>query len=144
MARKYFDEDIICSNQYEKIDMELIEMINELDSKIEKRMNKYEIGASLDEIFELLRRSNKYIDETMPWILAKENNTDRLMIVIYNLLESIRVSASLLYPFLPSTSDEIFRQLNISDKSPKYSYENNYIVESPHPLFMRIDKNGVK
>ena len=144
MAREYFDEDIICSNQYEKIDMELIEMINELDSKIEKRMNKYEIGASLDEIFELLRRSNKYIDETMPWILAKENNTDRLMIVIYNLLESIRVSASLLYPFLPSTSDEIFRQLNISDKSPKYSYENNYIVESPHPLFMRIDKNGVK
>ena len=140
MANKYFDGKIVNKNISDPIDNELLSMINLLDKKIEQRMDNLEIGAAIDEIFELLRRSNKYIDETMPWILAKdENKSDRLMTVLYNLLESIRVCACLLYPYLPETSDEIFKQLNISDKSLKFVIDNKYSTISPTPLFKRID-----
>ena len=144
MANKYFDGKITSPNKFEQLDSELIEMINNLDSKIEKKMNNLEIGAAIDEIFDLLRRSNKYIDETMPWVLAKEETQkERLMTVLYNLLESIRVSACFLYPYLPTTSEEILRQLNINDDTISFNKENAYNTITPEPLFKRIDVKNV-
>ena len=144
MANKYFDGKITNPNKFEQLDSELIEIINNLDSKIEKKMNNLEIGAAIDEIFDLLRRSNKYIDETMPWVLAKEETQkERLMTVLYNLLESIRVSACFLYPYLPTTSEEILRQLNINDDTISFNKENAYNTITPEPLFKRIDVKNV-
>ena len=141
MANKYFESEVSFTSNVEEIDSLLICEINDLDSKVEKRMDKLEIGAALDEIFNVLRRSNKYIDETMPWVLAKDDTKkDRLMTVLYNLLESIRVCANLLEPFLPDTSQEILRQLNIQDKSVLYNQSNKYKTEKPEPLFKRIEK----
>ena len=99
-------------NVNEDVDSELINMVNSLDGRLEKRMDKLEIGFALDEIFDVLRRSNKYIDETTPWSLAKEEDKqDRLQTVLYNLLESIRVCANHLNPFLTKTSEEILKFL---------------------------------
>ena len=141
MANKYFDGVVTNTKVNEEVDNELIEMINNLDSKVEKRMNKLEIGFALDEIFELLRRSNKYIDETTPWALAKdEEKQDRLKTVLYNLLESIRVCANLLNPFLTKTSEEILKQLNIADKDLVFKENNTYQNMIPEVLFARIDK----
>ena len=140
MGNKYFDGEIKNCFINESIDDELINMINSIDDRVEEKMNNLEIGSSLDEIFNLLRRSNKYIDETAPWILAKDDTKkERLMTVLFNLLEAIRVSSSLLYPFMPGTSDEIFKQLNQNDKTRHFVSENNYKLDNPVPLFMRID-----
>ena len=95
----------------------------------------------------IFKRSNKYIDETTPWILAKEENKERLATVIYNLLESIRIGAVLLTPFLTETSDKIFEQLNTELKSYD-SIKEFGILESgkelnnPEPLFVRIDRDS--
>ena len=76
-------------------------------------MNDLKVSEAIDEVFEIFRRCNKYIDETTPWILGKdENKKDRLKTVLYNLLESIRIGAVLLSPFLPETSEEIFKQFS--------------------------------
>lgn len=97
------------------------------------------------KFFEIFRRCNKYIDETTPWILAKEEIKDRLKTVIYNLLESIRIGAVLLQPYLPDTSLEIFRQLN-TDKTTFESIKKfgalkeGTILTDPVPLFKRIEK----
>ena len=141
MANKYFGGTVTNKKVNEEVDNELISMINDLDLKVEKRMDKLEIGFALDEIFDVLRRSNKYIDETMPWALAKEEDKqDRLETVLYNLLESIRVCAHFLRPFLTNTSDEIFRQLNIKDETNCFNEDNIYSDMKPEVLFARIDK----
>lgn len=141
MANKYFDGSIKYTNQTDQLDNELIDSINLLDEKVEDKMSRLEIGGALDEIFEVLRKSNKYIDDTMPWSLAKdEDNKDRLMTVIYNLLEAIRVCAVFLKPFLPSTSNNILSQLNMNDDRREYKRDNNYKTNSPTPLFQRINK----
>ncbi len=142
MANKYFDGVITNTKVKEELDNELINMINALDLKVEEKMDKLEIGFALDEIFEVLRRSNKYIDETAPWILAKqEDKKDRLQTVLYNLLESIRVCANALNPFLTKTSDEIKKQLNTKDNELAFKEDNNYFDMKPEVLFQRIDKN---
>ena len=80
----------------------------------------------------------------MPWVLAKEETQkERLMTVLYNLLESIRVSACFLYPYLPTTSEEILRQLNIDDDTILFNKENVYNTITPEPLFKRIDVKNV-
>ncbi len=80
-------------------------------------MDDLKVADSIDEIFKLLRRSNKYIDETMPWVLGKdETKKERLGTVLYNLLESIRIAAVLLEPYLPETSEKIMSQLNTNVK----------------------------
>ena len=141
MANKYFDGNVELTKSKTDFDDDLIEKINKLSSKIDEKMEKLEIGASLDEIFDVLRRSNKYIDETTPWTLAKdEKEQDKLKTVLYNLLESIRVCAVLLKPFLPDTSDEILKQLNTDIKEEKYKSNVKYQTSSPTPLFQRIDK----
>ena len=141
MANKYFDGVVTNKNVKEAVDNELISMINDLDRKLENRMNKLEIGFALDEIFDVLRRLNKYIDETTPWALAKEEEKkDRLETVLYNLLESIRVCANHLNPFLTKTSDEILKQLDSKDLSLLFNENNTYKDMKPEVLFARIDK----
>ena len=141
MANKYFDGKVTNKKAYDALDKELIDMVNALDGKVEKRMEKLEIGFALDEIFEVLRRLNKYIDETMPWSLAKEEDKkDRLETVLYNLLESIRVCANHLTPFLTNTSKEILKQLNTVDTSLEFNENNSYNNMNAEVLFQRIDK----
>lgn len=141
MGKKYFNGQIKYVSLTEKIDDEIISMINSLDKRVEEKMENLEVGAALDQIFELLRRSNKYIDETTPWVLAKdESKQERLMKVLYNLLESIRVCAVLLNPFLPDTSNRIFSQINQDKKTISYLNDNTYNLNDPVPLFMRIEK----
>ena len=141
MANKYFDGIVNNKNVKKDLDDELIDMINNLEFKLEEKMDKLEIGLALDEIFDVLRRSNKYIDETMPWALAKEEDKkDRLQTVLYNLLESIRVCANHLNPFLTKTSEEILKQLNTNDTSLVFKNDNTYSNMKPQVLFARIDK----
>ena len=141
MANKYFDGTVTNKKVKEELDNELINQINDLDKNVEAKMDKLEIGSALDVIFDLLRRSNKYIDETTPWTLAKEEDKKgRLETVLFNLLESIRVAAIYLKPYLPETSDNIFNQLNTTNDTTTYDENNSYTVGTPVPLFQRIDK----
>ena len=118
-----------------------INSINELDSKVTEKMNDYQISDAVTEIFNVLRASNKYIDDTTPWILAKdEASKDRLETVIYNLLESIRVCAIMIKPFMPETSDKILSQINNDNNSFGFTVDNEYQLNTPEVLFQRIDK----
>lgn len=144
MGNKYFEGKVINPSVSDDVDNVLISMINELDKRVEIKMDTLEVGAALDEIFDLLRRSNKYIDETMPWVLAKDsNNSDRLQTVLYNLLESIRVSSNLIRPFLPETADKILEQIGNADDSLKFNPSNTYNLGVATPLFKRIDTKNV-
>ena len=123
-------------------DDDLKSVIAGVPEKVKKNIDSIHLIDALDAIFDLFRRCNKYIDETTPWVLAKEEDKkDRLETVIYNLLEGIRVGAEILSPFLPETSDKIFSQLNIDNHSEEYVSSNEYNLGTPSPLFMRIDKN---
>lgn len=141
MVQKYFNGIVTNKKVIADVDSELVDMINGLEEKLEKKMDNLEIGGALDVIFDVLRRSNKYIDETTPWVLAKdESNNDRLETVLYNLLESIRVCAIFLEAYLPDTSDRIRKQIN-NFKSDRIFLDNNkYTVGTPEVLFQRIDK----
>ncbi len=145
MSNKYFDGKVLAPTAKEDIDNELSSLALETVGTVEKLMSEYRISDAIDAIFNLARRSNKYIDETMPWALAKDAaKTERLGTVLYNLLESIRYLAVLLTPFMPDTATSIFEQLNTEVRS----YEslsafgglvagNN--VGTATPLFSRID-----
>ena len=140
MGNKYFDGNVTNKNIHDSLDDEFINNINVLEEKVTKKMNDLQVSDAISEIFNLLRASNKYIDETTPWVLAKDEKLkDRLETVIYNLLEAIRVSAVFLNPFLTETSDKIFEQINNSCKDFGYNENNNYKLNIPSPLFMRID-----
>ena len=146
MAYKYFDGIVEEPTCPEEIDEELKKFVLEIPSKVEEKMNEYRIADAIDYVFDIFRRSNKYIDETMPWVLAKdETKQDRLKTIIYNLLESIRHGAVLLKAFLPDTAESIFKQLNTSNDN--YESLNNYDgmdfgikLNEATPIFMRIDK----
>lgn len=139
MAKKYFDGHVAYCNVTEDVDTELICSINTLDERVTKRMDHLEIGRAIDEIFDLLRRSNKYIDETMPWILSKdEKQKERLETVLYHLLEAIRVTAIYITPFLPDTGKEILRQINQSIDNNQFTSDLIYDVLDPQVLFQRI------
>ena len=146
MNKKYFDNIVVDSNSFEDIDNDLINTVISTKDKVEKCMEELKVADAIDEVFNIFRRCNKYIDETTPWILAKEENKDRLKKVIYNLLESIRIGAVLLQSFLPDTSKEIFRQLNTNETS--YESINDFgklkvgdTLNDPKPLFIRIEKD---
>ena len=141
MGNKYFDGNISNKNINDDLDNNFINQINLLENNIESKMNKLEISAAIDEIFNVLRLSNKYIDETMPWVLSKdETKKDRLETVIYNLLESIRVCGVFLESYLPDTSENIKKQINNHNESTEYLNDNKYNLNDPQPLFQRIDK----
>ncbi len=140
MGFKYFDGHIENKNVLDDDSKNLINSINGLFDKVKSDMDTIHISDSLTDIFDLLRLSNKYIDLETPWVLAKDDkNKDKLEIVIYNLLESIRVSGVLLEPFMPDTSKKILDELNISDKSFKFNDSNSYSLNEAKPLFMRIN-----
>ena len=144
MSQKYFDGIVYEPTTYTELDLEVRDMVMALPNKVKIKMDDLKVADAIDEIFEVLRRCNKYIDETTPWILAKENNTERLKTVLYTLLESIRSCAVLLQPFLPDTADNIFKQLNTENRyieSINFKGMDPLIkLNEPTPLFLRIDK----
>ena len=147
MSKKYFDGNISNPNVSEEIDEDLKKVVLDAKEKAEKAMEELKVADAIDAIFEIFRRSNKYIDETTPWTLAKdETKKDRLATVLYNLLEAIRHGAVLLQAFLPETADKIFNQLNTQNRG--YDTLDNFdglletpSVNDPEPLFARIDKD---
>ena len=141
MANKYFDGVVTNKEVYEDLDSEFINKINNLSNNIDKSMDKLAVSDAIDSILEVLRASNKYIDETTPWVLAKDDSSkDRLETVLYNLLESIRVCSINLSFAIPSTSKEILRQINNEKQENHYLKDNRYEVGTPNVLFQRIDK----
>lgn len=145
MAHKYFDGTITNAKVNEDVDTDFIQAISSLDEKVTAKMNDLHIGEALDEIFDVLRKSNKYIDDTTPWILAKdETKKGRLETVLYNLLESIRICAIFLSPFLPDTSEKIFNQLNTQNRTYETKdfgmLESPITLNTPQHLFSRIDE----
>ena len=145
MTNKYFDGVIMNNSELEAIDKDLIALALDTPKRVEEKMETLRVSDAIDEIFTLLRRSNKYIDETQPWVLGKdEGKKARLGSVLYNLLESIRIAAVLLEPFLPETSQKIYKQLN-TDKTSWESLQsfNGMIpgekVGAQEILFARID-----
>ena len=145
MANKYFDGVIENKNVKEDIDNKLIEEAVNLKKHVDKYMEKLEVSKALDTIFDLLRSSNKYIDETMPWVLAKDDTKrDRLATVLYNLIESIRIATVLLQAFIPDTADKIFYQINTDLKGYDTidnfgGYVSGTKVNNPEVLFKRIE-----
>ena len=113
MAQKYFGENLPAQQQDDpEMDKELLEMVGGLRAKYEEQMEKYAFQNALAEVFKVISRANKYIDENAPWVLAKdENNHPRLAKVLYNLLETVRICAGLLTPFMPNTAAEIAKRL---------------------------------
>ena len=142
MGNKYFEGKVTNKNIVDsELDDKFISSIKELDEKVNAKMENLQVADAMTEIFNVLRLSNKYIDETTPWVLAKdETQLDRLETVIYNLLESIRVCGSMLEAFMPSTSAEILRQINSDKKDYTYLDDNSYELGQPSALFQRIDK----
>lgn len=142
MGNKYFNGHVTNPKVSEDVDNELITLVNECKDKLKKDIDSIHLINALDDIFDIARRSNKYIDETTPWVLAKdETKKERLETVIYNLLEAIRVIGSHLESFLPETSEKIFSQLNNSKKDEEYLDNNEYNLGTPSPLFMRIENH---
>ena len=145
MAHKYFDGVIYGPTCKEEIDDELINLVLNTPSIVESKMNDLKVADAIDSIFEIFRRCNKYIDETTPWILAKDSEKkERLKTVLYNLLESIRSGAILLQPFLPETADKIFHQLNTENRFIESinfkGLDSEIKLNQPEVLFARIDK----
>ena len=146
MTKKYFDGIVPTPDVREPIDDELYAAVREGITKSVELMDSYHVADSLEAIFSMLRRANKYIDETMPWVLAKSEETKgRLATVIYNLLEVIRTAAVLLTPYIPATAKAIFGQLG-TDKTEFESVSEFGALESGKPLgeaftlFARIDE----
>lgn len=145
MINKYFDGVVTNTRCSEELDNDLIKVALSLRDKVDKDMDKLEVSSALEHIFDLFRACNKYIDETMPWILAKEENKkDRLSTVLYNLVESIRIGTVFLSPFIPSASERIFKQLN-TDIKDMFSvnefggYVSGAKVGIADPIFQRIE-----
>ena len=147
MVHKYFDGIVVEPTCYKIIDEDLRKIVCVAKENVEKKMQEYRIADAIDEIFSIFRRANKYIDETEPWILAKEESEkERLATVLYCLLESIRSGAVLLQAFLPETADRIFHQLNTEnrflDSIGDFKGTDIGIHLNPaEPLFLRINKD---
>ena len=145
MANKYFEGTVENKNVPDEFDLELKGMTSSLLDSVDKEIDDLKVSNALNEIFTLLKRCNKYIDETTPWLLAKEEDKkDRLETVLYNLLESIRVSALLIGPFLPGTSIRILEQLNTKVEDLIFTEDNVYHLNIPEVLFQRIDKDTLE
>ena len=150
MCNKYFDGVVTDAKVTEEVDEDLKKVVLETKGKVCDKMAKLRVADAMTEIFNLFKRCNKYIDETMPWALAKdEAKSDRLKTVLYNLVESITMGASLLEPFMPETADNIVAQLNTTKRTMEEldSYglypSGNKVVETPTILFARLDVNEV-
>ncbi len=151
MTNKYFDGIVTNPGVSEPVDDELKEIALQMPKKVQQYMDEFKASKALDEIFVLLRRTNKYIDDTMPWALAKEEDKkDRLATVLYNLIEAIRFSAIALEPYMPSTSKKILDQINTDqrdflklDTFGLYK-EGTKVTDKPQQLFARLDPKEVE
>ena len=147
MINKYFNGTVVkYPNVISEIDKSLEEVTNEYIEKIEKEYDTYHLSNVITETWGLIARTNKYIDETTPWVLAKEEKTEKLKSVMYHLVENLRKIAILISPYMKDTSDKIFTQLNISDSlktwdSLKYNklITNLKVTDKPEVLFARLD-----
>ncbi len=146
MSNKYFSGVVTKTGVEEDVDADLKAVVTGTKAKVAAKMEDLRVADSITEIFNLFKRCNKYIDETMPWALAKdEEKKDRLAEVLYNLVESITIGASLLESFMPETTEKILAQLN----GEKRSYEEldqfglypsgNKVTDKPEILFQRLD-----
>ncbi len=149
MTKKYFDGIVPAPGTAEDVDAELLAAVETAKKTSYDCMENYHIADALDAIFTMLRRANKYIDETTPWTLAKdESKHARLGTVLYNLLETIRAAAVLLTPFIPTTAENIFGQL-ATDRRDYDSIETFGVLESGKPvgepavLFARLDEEKI-
>ena len=146
MSNKYFDGVVTNAGAHEPVDDDLKKVVTDTRLKVNACMDKLRVADAITEIFALFKRCNKYIDETMPWALAKDpENADRLNTVLYNLVESIVIGASLLEPYMPETSEKILKQLNaekrrVTELSNFGLYPSgNKVTDQPEILFARID-----
>ena len=146
MSNKYFDGVVYEPVETAAVDDELIRTCKEVVETYNEKMNEYRLSEAIDQIMILARRSNKYIDETMPWTLAKEEATkNRLKTVLYNLLETIRVISVLLLPIMPETSEKITNEISVESRgldSLKVfgNIPEGTKVKEAKPLFERIDE----
>ncbi len=150
MTNKYFGGVVCDKGASEPVDDELKTIAKSARDKVFGLIDKYRTADATDEIFQVLRRANKYIDETMPWVLAKEESKqDRLATVLYNLTETIVICASLLSPFMPTTSQKVVEQcgttLRTYEQLDKFGlFENDTkVAQNPEHLFNRIDVDKV-
>lgn len=150
MSNKYFGGVVENKGVAEAVDDDLKNTILEETKKVDAKMNDLRVADAITEIFNIFKRCNKYIDETMPWALAKdETKKDRLATVLYNLVEGISIGAELLFPFMPETSQKIKAQLNAPDRGYEQLGEfglypdGGKVVEKPEILFARLDLNEV-
>ncbi len=146
MVNKYQRGVIRNPRVLEDVDQELMKTALETPKKVAAKMDELRVGDAIDEIFTLLRRSNKYIDETEPWVLGKdEAKQERLATVLYHLMESIRFAAVLLKSFMPQTADDILDELGTKERSLDSLNQfgalecDHNVVEKPKILFARID-----
>jgi len=147
MAEKYFGGTLPEARESDLIDNELIAMIRETADRYAEQMDKFQLHLGLEEVFKLIQRANKYIDETAPWVLARdEAKKPRLATVLYNLLEALRVSLTMLTPFMPESCDKAFAQIGADadarswDKAGEYGVlPANISVRKGETLFPRID-----
>ncbi len=145
MSNKYFGGIVKDGNVYEEVDNELKEVVINAYKKVSEKVDDFRISDALFEIMSVFRRANKYIDETMPWALAKdESKKDRLATVLYNLTEAIMIGTSLLSPYLPDTCEKVAKMIGV----PLRSYDELgtfakikeiKVTETPEILFARID-----
>ena len=150
MVNKYFGgsvpSKIINANE---VDEELEKYTSEKIQKFEELWNSYEIANAIQEIWNIIARTNKYIDETMPWELSKNQENQKLESCIYHLVENIRKIAILIKPFMENTSNEILRQLGINDEKYKtwqsimnlQELKDCKVIEKGEPIFMRLKEN---
>ena len=146
MCNKYFGGVVQKTGAAEPVDEELKAVAIGARDQVKAKMDELRVADAISEVFTVLRRSNKYIDETEPWVLAKDDaKKDRLSEVLYNLVESITIAASLLYSFLPETAEKIVTQLNTSlrdfEELNQFGlYESGTkVTEKPEILFARLD-----
>ena len=146
MSNKYFGGVVADKGAAEDIDADLKAVATGTKARVQAKMDELRVADAISEIFTLFKRCNKYIDETMPWALAKdETKADRLSTVLYNLVESICIGTTLLIPFMPETAERIFAQLGTAARAYETLetfglYPNgNKVTEKPEILFARID-----
>ena len=151
MVNKYF-EGIVPNRPAEltELDKELEKFTDEKIKAVETELDAAHASNSLEELWQIISRTNKYIDETMPWVLFKEERTEELSDVMYHLVENLRKIAILIRPYMEETSDKMFSQLGITDenlmtwdsaKTYPQLPEGLKVVQKGEPLFVRLDLN---
>lgn len=147
MCNKYFDGQVPQYNGTpNEVDKEFEEFTNNQIQKIEEKYDRYEINLALQEIWTLISRANKYIDETTPWVLAKEENKEKLESCMYHLIENLRKIGIVLKPVMDETAENILRQIGITKEEKEWDSIKKYdtikqakVIEKGEPLFMRLD-----